>query len=454
MDLDIRWKNFRCFEDTGWIKLRPITLLIGANNSGKTSIIDPLLLLKQSITLRDRNLALKTKGELVNLGDFEDLVRNHNSRGTISLGLKFLPKPSGKNKKSAIGKQPPGMCEVSFRFDKARQEIVLERYYVEDVSGRRLLERRRNARGNYSILGFPAIKRSRKEYLAAIKKAKPERFLFTSGPIFRIFVEASEKRKSNRSSISIPLGPSLYLRIVEWVKNRLYKGLTNISYIGPLREHPQRTYEVSGETPGSVGIRGEFAPEIIFRKQNDEFCKKVNVWIQRFDFGKGLHCAPLNKNTFTVKLIRKDGVSDANLADTGFGISQILPLIVEGLYAKKDSLIIAEQPEIHLNPSLQTKLADLFCTIAKSGRRMLIETHSEHLVLRLRRLIAEGFISHKDVGLYYVNKQKGKSSVKEIVIQPNGHIENGEWPVGFFEDSLREALGLAMLQGRKTKHAK
>ena len=157
----------------------------------------------------------------------------------------------------------------------------------------------------------------------------------------------------------------------------------------------------------------------------------------------------MEPGTFSVNLssIRTKGLS-VNFADTGFGLSQVLPLIVQGLYDPADGLIIAEQPEIHLNPKLQGKLADLFVYMANSGKGVIVETHSEHLLLRLRRLIAEKKINTENVAIYFIEKEDDISTAKMIPIKDNGHIDPNLWPKGFFEDSLHEAFQLATIQSR------
>jgi predicted ATP-dependent endonuclease of OLD family len=226
--------------------------------------------------------------------------------------------------------------------------------------------------------------------------------------------------------------------------------LTRISYIGPLREYPRRFYEISGEMPEDVGIRGEFAPEIIYRRNKTELIQQeVSKWLKKFNIGHEIQCESSNGSSFSLYLKRTCDSPSVNIADTGFGSSQILPLIVQGLFAEKDHLIIAEQPEIHLNPKLQVTLADLFCEIAKSGRGVMIETHSEHLVLRIRRLVAENVISANDVAVYYVEKKTDRSTIREVPIQKNGHIDSEDWPQGFFEDSLKETLGLVSSQAKR-----
>lgn len=178
-----------------------------------------------------------------------------------------------------------------------------------------------------------------------------------------------------------------------------------------------------------------------------EIKEKLDEWIRRFEFGSGLEVDCLSDEFVSLSFLSADG-NRTNIADAGFGASQVLPLIVQALTANKNSLTIAEQPEIHLNPRLQFVLADLLVEMANSDRRLLVETHSEHLLLRLRRLVADGKISHNKVAIYFVEKVDGISKVRHIDLKGNGHIPPETWPKGFFEGGLGESLALAASQSR------
>lgn len=149
---------------------------------------------------------------------------------------------------------------------------------------------------------------------------------------------------------------------------------------------------------------------------------------------------------------------ETNIANSGFGASQILPLIVQALLSQEEALTIAEQPEIHLNPKLQCVLADLFAFMVKKNQRVIVETHSEHLLLRLRYLVADKKLSNNDVAIYFIEKESGVSKVTPIKMDDDGHIPSDVWPKGFFEESMRESLALASAQIRnspkKTKKSK
>ena len=460
-NFEFRWKNFRSLKDTGWLKVRPITIIIGANASGKTSLIAPLLILKQTIESSDTTLPLKTIGEYCNAGSFKDLIFNHDIENELSFCIRFRQKEIKTNKKiDKIGKYPPGEIELSFLVSDKNRIPFLSRYVVRDIYGRTMLSRYKLKSGRYSIrdMEFP---RSDKGFYGIIKKTSPERFLFTAEGPFKERVdniiskqtEVKTSKKLSKISLSISHKEDYYLRTVAFVRTFVDRILKKISYLGPLREYPKRMYEISGEIPQSVGTRGEFAPEILFRQGDKPIMEHVNNWVAKFDLDFNIKCKRLTNGAFNITLSRKNGSEEVNFADTGFGLSQILPLIVQGHYAKRGALIIAEQPEIHLNPKLQTILADLFSNLAKKGVGVLVETHSEHLLLRLRHLVAKKSIKQEDIALYYTEKDGEKSKIREIPIEKNGHIKLEDWPKGFFQESLRESLGLAEAQ-RQVKNVK
>tara|TARA_B100000508_G_C11372854_1_gene234574 strand:+ start:40 stop:465 length:426 start_codon:yes stop_codon:yes gene_type:complete len=140
------------------------------------------------------------------------------------------------------------------------------------------------------------------------------------------------------------------------------------------------------------------------------------------------------------------------MVNSGFGASQVLPLIVQAIVSRKRSITLAEQPEIHLNPKIQCELADLFTYMAEKGQTIIAETHSEHLLLRLRRLVAEDKLSSDDVAIYFVKSEDRESSIKEIKLQHNGHIKQIDWPKGFFGETLKESMAMASEQAKRKRN--
>jgi predicted ATPase len=151
------------------------------------------------------------------------------------------------------------------------------------------------------------------------------------------------------------------------------------------------------------------------------------------------HRIAQNRKDYEVRVKTKRSTKDVDLTDVGFGISQVLPVVVESFYVAPHSTVIIEQPELHLHPRVQSELADLFVAAShasENGKRrhtqFLIESHSEHFLQRLQRRIAEGKLPAKDVALYFCEPGSQGSEIRELSVNLYGDIEN--WPVDFFGD--------------------
>jgi predicted ATPase len=216
-------------------------------------------------------------------------------------------------------------------------------------------------------------------------------------------------------------------------------------YLGPLREWPQRAYVASGQSPADVGFKGESSVDVMWvrarhKKTREPLEAHMNRWIEKFGIGQGLRLKRLGGNLYSVVLTGQKAGVDVNLADVGFGASQVLPIIVEVFHAPEDSALLIEQPEIHLHPAAQLTLGDLLVDGAGRGLTLLVETHSEHLISRVQRRIAEGAISENDVALYYVQPDLMGAQAKRIEIDRRGQLVEGTVPNGFFEEGFGETL--------------
>lgn len=440
---EICWKNYRGFRDSGWLQLRPLTILLGPNNSGKSSIFGPLLLMSQTLAARDYRTALVTRGATVNVGGYKDLVHQHVIKNNVFFGFRFHthPKPE-KIDESAL--YAPGVVELTFGVGGNAPEIELKDFRLLDIYNRQMLRRRLGKRGSYNLeqRNLPKL---RGREATAIKKDEPFNFAFSPTTALAEVGRDSPDSRTRRRQFSRAF--QTYLSSVGFTYDFLRTVLGSLSYIGPLRERPRRYYEISGSIPSSVGIRGQQTANLIRRRLAD-FEVELNSWVRRFEFGNALRVHDWSDDLFSLVFEGERPRAKTNIADVGFGASQVLPLIVQSLAARAESLMIAEQPEIHLNPRLQGLLADLFVDMAKRDRRVVVETHSEHMLLRLRTLIARGAISPDLVALYFVEKSGSVSSVREIPISNKGHIRADDWPQGFFEEGLKESLALVTEQSK------
>lgn len=435
----IRWKNYKSYEDTGWIELRPLTVLIGSNNSGKSNLISPWLLLNQTMSSRDSITPLVTRGPMVDAGTFSNFVHLGDTERDIFLGLRFhVHEP--KEEIEAVGEYPPGAAEITLGAGDKVDDIMVRRYALFDIYKRTFLQMVRNPSGTYGVRNIPRGDMYKSERLA-IRRCQPVNFLFSPAATLHELVNRS---RSDREIDLVTFSEqfSKYVSAIGFSFEELRRILRDISYIGPLRDRLKRHYDISSETPASVGSRGEHTANLL-RRRFPEMRRELNSWLRRFEFGDSLEIQESTDGVFSLSIKKSRSNYLTNVADIGFGASQVLPLITQALAAERDSLTIAEQPEIHLNPRLQAVLADLLATMAKTEHRVVVETHSEHLLLRLRRLVAKGELDHNIVSIYFIEKQGDVSRIRNIPLRENGHIESREWPKGFFEDSLRESIGLA-----------
>jgi hypothetical protein len=283
----------------------------------------------------------------------------------------------------------------------------------------------------------------------AIRQAQPNHFLFPGEQLFNDLVRASldEDKFVDTSFMSLSVNNRNYITISDVATAAMRDLLVDrISYLGPLRHSPRRVYETAGQPPVDVGVTGNDTPELLCRLEKSPLLRPLSKWLAHFDLPTTVFPRTLGDSAFSLFAIIDDHRTEVNFADLGFGISQLFPLIVQSLMTSGGRYLITEQPEIHLNPKLQARLADLFADVVRRDGRVVVETHSEHLLMRLRRLVAEKVVPSSDVALYFVEHDQTGSHVREVPIAENGHVAPDSWPAGFFDQGYSEAAALALAQ--------
>ena len=285
--------------------------------------------------------------------------------------------------------------------------------------------------------------------------------------------EAIKAGRDPKYVLSYSPVPPILEYAAEYVRNYF---TTNLKYLGPLRDEPKSVYPLSGTTdPRDVGFKGEHTAAVL-----DVYKSTLITYIPSNSFTtNGLNPQPIqvNLDTAVSDWLSYMGVvhdlettdkgkhghelrvattgSDAlhDLTHVGVGVSQVLPILVLSLLARPDSTLIFEQPELHLHPRVQTRLADFFIAMSMLGKQCIVETHSEYLINRLRYLSAIG--KGKDISdrviLYFVEKNGTHSCYRPIRINEFGVIP--DWPKGFFDENEENAAALlrAAMEKRKNK---
>jgi len=241
----------------------------------------------------------------------------------------------------------------------------------------------------------------------------------------------------------------------------------SVYYLGPLREDPRSVYRRS-LAPGSraLGVKGEFAAAVLIEQSDREVTSPradpssadsgttlraaLEEWLCFFDVATEVDARESSLGPL-LRIREREGGRWLHLTNVGVGVSQLLPVLMICLMAEPGSLVLLEQPELHLHPALQQKLGDFLLACAQSGRQVIVETHSEYLVSRLRRRIADSpstdLVDH--VGILFAEKREGFTRYRDVRPNEFGGIE--EWPAGFFDQSASEAQEILRAAIKKRK---
>ncbi|MCY4145836.1 MAG: DUF3696 domain-containing protein [Chloroflexi bacterium] len=439
MFTEISMTNFKSWRETGPVRMAPLTAFFGANSSGKSSLLQMLLLLKQTAESNDRGLVLKTgsmQPGYVNLGTPQEITFGDEKE--MSLGVSWKLDPSSKMRVPIPGEERTlGITNLAFATTIRAEQ---QRLYVKSLSYRQAeafsvkLDRKDNNR--YIIRARVVGKEAR-------RPSHRPRVLMTAEKCYGFSDEALLYYQNTG-----------YLRSLEHEFERQFRKL---HYLGPLREYPQRTYVWGGERPSNLGLKGEQAvhallsgkSQSIYRGARGKYSKldaRVAKWLVDLDLSASFETRPLfeGSNQYAVWLKRHEKSSETLLSDVGIGVSQVLPVLVLCYYVPVGSTIILEQPELHLHPSVQAGLADVFIdVIQKRDVQIIVESHSEHFLRRLQRRIAEEKLNPCDTALYFCEMCVGESVLTPLEIDLFGDIRN--WPEDFFGDMTGEILRIVKL---------
>lgn len=447
-------KGFKSWNRIPSMRLAPITGLFGTNSSGKSSLIQFFLMMKQTVESTDRTQVLNLGDErsLVALGTFRDVIHQHTEGGKLTCQLSWkLPKElkiiDPEQKKETLFKDK----ELEFRVE-----------ITENGAGRIIVT---NLEYHFSDYVFSLKRRSEKEAKYQLSSSSGT-FSFSRQRGRAWDLPAPIKCYGFPDQVKAYYKNAGFLADFELAFEQMF---SRLYYLGPLREYPKRQYTWAGSQPADMGQRGEKAIDALLASRERE---------QKISRGKGLRRMTVEEyvaywlkelkviDVFSVEAITKDSnlyrvwvqksakSSKVLITDVGFGVSQVLPVIVLCYYVPEGSTILLEQPELHLHPSVQSGLADVFIDAAKNrGIQIIIESHSEYLLRRLQRRIAEEGVPKDDIALYFCDISKGVSKLRELDLDLFGNIIN--WPDNFFGDEFDEmaAMTKAAMARKKRQSA-
>ncbi len=424
MITEFRAENFKSWEDTDKVDFAPLTGFFGANSSGKTSLLQVLLLLKQTVERPPDwkgTIDFGDDSSLVKLGDFRDVIYKH--RQELSLGITVswnLPAKMTVRYPRGENASPIETTALSF----STSIVKLDRHSVTlDSFTYRVVDQQ------FSIVWSP-------EPRSIILKSDP---VFLSGPLFRCY----GARDNSRDNRKLP-----FWQFEEAIEELFHR----TCYLGPRREYPRPFYQWEGEHPEGVGQHGREMVSALLsgRIQLFNLGEQVPRWLQRLSLIDSYRLVPVSniENGYEFLVTKHKGAPEVRLTDVGFGVSQILPVLILCYYVPKGSILVLEQPEAHLHPKVQSDLADVLIDVVKNRKlQIILESHSEHLLHRLTRRIAEGEISADDMALYACQISDGTSQIEPLKMDEYGNVSN--WPRDFFGDDAGDVFERAKAENKR-----
>ncbi len=435
--------NFKSWVDVGAMRMAPITGLFGPNSSGKTSILQLLLLLKQTVESTDRAQVLHFGDDRspANLGAFRDVVFGHETSRALDFRVAWETS------------DPVRIVDP----ERRRGDILF--------SGRQMSFHSTIRASDDGELGVEAFAYTLEGNRFELRRnaSKPTNYDLTSGPgPFRFLRTVGRKwpLPAPLKFYGFPDQVRAYFQNAGFLSDLVLEFETlfgNTYYLGPLREYPQRQYTWAGGEPRDVGQRGDRVVDALlasrargktnsrgYRRPRITVEEHVALWLRELDLIHDFHVEPIGdeSNLYRVRVQATPTSAPVLITDVGFGVSQILPVLALCFYVPEGSTVILEQPEIHLHPAVQAGLADVLIEASAARHiQIIVESHSEHLLMRLQRRIAEGSLTPNRLALYFVDHLADRSQLTPLDVNLWGDIRN--WPANFFGDALGEVTARA-----------
>jgi hypothetical protein len=520
MITEIELENVRIFEGSGWhFSLCPLTVFCGTNNSGKSTIIKTLLLLRQSQDIREHGAGQQGKlglvGQQVDLGNYSSLVSYNDICRDIEIAVtiedklpfslyQFLSLINHKefaladeqfiayqlksrfifglspNETSALkdntlmtSSSPAALKQALYEIRVDEQKLFSWEVVVSDSGIRH--------EPKYEMIIPTQFVEQVEGFQMSDKEARQETMRFKTSlkgilP-FGVWAKLAHKAVDGQKPFIVeqPLPP-----IIREATSDLDKALSDIHYLGPLRSPGKRHYvgspNMETDDPTGKSIPFLLKEKAVYQSKvwncpvclptqprQETLANALNLWLYYLRTG---HEPPSTadaeievsvKSDLYVEVKIKSVTETYNypLIDSGFGYSQVLPILVKGLLAKPGQTLVVEQPELHLNPALQVRLADFLVAMVRAGKQVLIETHSEHIVDAIRVLYVEDETGQLEnqCRIFFLDTQLEKLSILPLEIQKYGTVPN--WPQHFFGEaaSLTGRLLRAQKKFRKKSRA-
>jgi hypothetical protein len=406
---EIQVAGFKSISDEQSIEIRPLTILGGANSSGKSSMMQPVLLLKQTLEASYDLGPLLLHGPNVKFTSTDQLLSRIGKRHSSDIFQVGLRLATGDGFQTVFRKEH----KVGFRIEQM------------EISG---------AHGPLTFM--PSMTQAEIVQTGATKgldfsKEVPEEYQEGQWEIMRdrCFLEPVWRvQGSNGTDFFAGGRPGVFWEGI----------IPRVIHLPGLRGNPERAYPVTAVGPNFPGTFEKYTASVIYQWMDEgkDTLARVNADLKLLSLTGGVSARRINDVQIELHVGRLPDVPPTrledrvNIADVGVGVSQTLPVLVALHAAKPGQLVYVEQPETHLHPRAQFALGQVLAAAAKRGARVVVETHSSILLLGVQTLIAEGSLEADKVKLHWFQREKdGRAKIHSAELDEAGAF--GDWPEDF-----------------------
>lgn len=412
-------EGYKSIATKGSIDVVGLTIIAGANSSGKSSFMQPFLILKQTVENNTDGEALIISGENVNLTEKNQLICKKSENSEFSIYVERSDKKSNKEEVKTTFTYIPekGFISKCTTINNSKINITIS-YDMKNSEIDAIVNELKSKDKIFKEI-YNNFKSDKFTLVHSIKNTKP---------FLSIDVTPKPKRESKRE---IELGMGFGFNpngIIE-------KIVDNLIHIPGIRSNPERQYKLEWFNEKFQGRFDKYTATVIYKWMQHEKSKleDLNKLIKYLDLASNVSAKKINEVQIAIEVSRSlnSDINDSvNLSDVGFGLSQVLPILVALIESNKNNIIYIEQPEIHLHPKAQFKLAKIFCDYVKKGKKIIVETHSSIFIRGLQIEVAEKKLSSSLFSLnWFIQDENGDTSISQATFDDCGTF--GEWPSDF-----------------------
>lgn len=420
--------GFKSYPDEKTVEIKPLTILAGTNSSGKSSLFQPLLLMKQTLDQSWDSGALLLEGPHVQFSKFNQLLSHIGKRRKRKFSIQIEDHNKSKFKFSyqKTGKNDINIAEIEF--NESTNKIVLK----PKMTHKEILDTNESIKRLYQeIIRKTKDKETKEEDLYAPRKGSE-----IGVSRNKCFLELSNVRRQQKD-----IG---YITWSLFNNNTVEKYITGIIHLPALRGNPKRLYPRTSIEKIFPGTFEHYSASVItkWKKEKDDKLNQLIENLRKLNLSESIDSKEIDDTNVEIYVsLLKDGSGSSkskrsvSLVDVGFGVSQALPILVALLIAEEGQVVYIEQPEIHLHPRAQYCLAEMLIDAANRGVKVVIETHSDIMITGIQTLVAEEKISNDRIILHWFTRKKdGSTQIASSNINANGSSIN--WPEDFGNTAL------------------